>query len=990
MKIGAATVILFLLLFAIVAGWYVPDSGPSLGDLSLWNMTEPGTDVSAYPERVLFPLLYAHHKLIRLCIEPVVQHRLSLWWAGRISVLFAVVALALLYRIAKQRTEAIPALVILVLTAINPIFLGGIMQGMPYAASTVLVVLFMDYLAGFHLRGAGFFRMIVVAIAFLLISPTAWLFLPMLFVALIFGSPKLRSFSYLFALGVLLVVQAALILLAGALLGFGAVFRSLFYYNPWAALTTETTWVPMAALIILATVGWMLRKKIRRRSHEEFAISSTGNLYFVLSILLLIAAASVSLFQIGYPMNAMSIAVPVVTLVLIEGLYQRGRMVTLVSAMALAVVMAALILQQRHQIDTDWRKLLNRDFAHSVMVFPSDDIVTRAFFAVEERPLVRRNGFYIDGAYHNQGTIDGFQYCGIRRLAVSNPGAMLHPCLGAVIDHRAYALIDTTESDGHAAYRFLESHYAKLDQAGRRKKQAMFYFGDRDKFAKALTTAQITELEIPLHPDPRLDETTRAEDFLLQRIDRARNAMDYRINCSRGCIPWLDTGEMEQAQYLCGTSARYTDAVLQTGASFGSITQKGKWEKLQYTVLSCLRKGGAAYRPDTRITNLEAAVHDQGPMIRYLNAAADHARNQKPYVVLTENLLASLLRASKPTQHGLHMPWPTFLPDGGRGPDPELVPAHKPFQRDIALLEPLAFYLRDHPDSENGTKLFNGLRDYLLRDSGFIQGEGSLVGKTEYLVRALHGLAIRARQTNDSAIAHRVKRSVDWLLEHSSRSGKVASRFPIQGKSALTESPGATITLISTMLLLADDNPDYWDAIDRFVRNGLTDWQFPKSNRYAGLFADMPSTFHNPKPPHPSLETTADAIMVMSQLHRRIVERQFDGGPLVVNLLVDHRAGEADINTTVQGETRLVTIITKSSGDLLVRLPKFVQAESLKSEGGIFDPASHTLRFLHLRSGDRVNLKYVLPQTVETFADDEYQWRGNRLETVSGQEIPSP
>ena len=350
-------------------------------------------------------------------------------------------------------------------------------------------------------------------------------------------------------------------------------------------------------------------------------------------------------------------------------------------------------------------------------------------------------------------------------------------------------------------------------------------------FSAAEIDALLAKNETP----PPVDEATVAADWLRRRMALSLRHLLTSLDDRSGDIPYFDvnfeTGAMQVKHAgwdWCDLASRYALAARVLARHIGLPGDAARLPRLEKTILQSIRRDGLAYRRAADFSAVEADLFDQGSVMLYL-IDRYRATGIAEYRAVIEMMIRGLLFRTVRTEHGLRFLYPTYRPDGSRGPAPDNWNEADPCHHGGRLLYPLALFLELVPDSESARRLFDGLANYVRLDAKVFAADGSFAGHAHSRTNTLLGLLIRARQIGDEETARLVRRSVDWLVATTPRWGWVPEFLPAgdrpEPRAARAETDGLA-DLLSLLLLLARDDPAYWDAIERYVRNGLAQAQW--------------------------------------------------------------------------------------------------------------------------------------------------------------------
>jgi len=517
------------------------------------------------------------------------------------------------------------------------------------------------------------------------------------------------------------------------------------------------------------------------------------------------------------------------------------------------------------------------------------------------------------------------------------------------------------------------------------------FSGGKSQLAPALSAAEIARLAGEGNPLQAAARSPAADDAIVRRLQLSVAYLNRTLDDARGCLPFFrheigdGTASLAHANWdWCDISSRYALALLKAGDVLGSLPDRDHLVRLQKTILGTLTHSGLAFRPHSEFSDVEADFFDQGSVMLYL---IERFRRTGSYDFsrLIDKMIESLSSHGGADTDYWVASSPTILPDGTRGPGAENWDHADPCHHGGRLLFPLALYLRQFPVHGPAKTLFARIARQVISRANVFKPDGSFAGHSHSRTNTLLGLLLRARDTYDVVTEQYVRRSVDWLVGVTPRWGWVPEFMPENGtvrpENTRAETDGL-VDLISLLLVLAEKTPDYWDVVDRYVRNGLlaaqfaATWNGPASPDGAFCGFCQPNAFGSSTM---NCCSPAGAGLLADLYHVAVTKT---GNEYLVNLLLDRDAPDVQIGTELRGARWLVKIRTKRSGGLAIRLPAFATSDNVRVAGAA-SPAwqKGLIRLGELPGGAEVTLDFDLPASTETLVVNgvnyRYDWLGN-------------
>lgn len=480
-----------------------------------------------------------------------------------------------------------------------------------------------------------------------------------------------------------------------------------------------------------------------------------------------------------------------------------------------------------------------------------------------------------------------------------------------------------------------------------------------------------------------LDPASDYRPFFILRVDQNKNFSEH--------ADW-DFGDM---------SGRYAEALLLARKMTGTDIGIKQELALRQSLIDTIGPDGLSYRhkkPDAVCFH----TADQASVFLFLLELYESTTDSTVKIYI-ENLINGFSRHAISTAN-----------DGLRFEDALYPKNYKPEQADpnynwdniqffARFLQPLAHYL-NLTDSPAGEKLFHGLSQYIQHESGVFQQEDSTFnGQVHSRASAMTGILIRAQARNDKANRWWVQSYFDFLINRSSQFGWVPEviNFGLGMRDFHTQHSEicAVVDVINLATLLAHDDPDQWELVDRYLRNQLTQTQFTNPS---WLPQDSSKIFNDrafgsfsgyAKPNYWGNETmnccSSSGLKGLYLVWKRMVEKK--GDITYIHLSLNHLTPEVLITSwrPYRGE---VSITARKKGKFALRIPPWVKIAELKVNGKPFEGKWISGQYILLeanQAGQIWLVSYPLIQKTKNFelGSQLYktQWRGNTVVSISPQ-----
>jgi Beta-L-arabinofuranosidase, GH127 len=464
----------------------------------------------------------------------------------------------------------------------------------------------------------------------------------------------------------------------------------------------------------------------------------------------------------------------------------------------------------------------------------------------------------------------------------------------------------------------------------------------------------------------------------------------------------------------CGP--KYWEALVMMRAMTGSQLHEDMEARYKQYMLSCIEEDGLFYckigpqRPwDTSSPEDYANIYGQGRMIRALLAQHDYDGNPEwlKRARKIENRLAEIA-----ISEDNYVYYPTTPGYGDIFSYPKsgwkvtAVPTDASFGIPMYLggtilpLVRLAERLEDEEALELATRL---TRFVLLPESGWMpdgyprgvtpSDHGEYRGHFHGHVMALRGILACGVATNDTGMKEFARDGYEF-----SRNLGISSLGwfeEVAGKHS--HETCCLADMVSLALRLCEAGlGDYWDDVDGYARNHLTEGQFTDLNKMKQINSDL--TADQEKLLERSIGTycgwgtpvalstvlqnccMANGAQSLYSIWDSIV--RFEDTTAKVNLLLNRRSPWLDVESYLPYQGRVV-LRNKQARHIFIRIPGWVDRQEIKC---LLDGQPTELRFLGnylvldpVRSPATVVLTFPIHEEVRTFTLDEYGPRGDEL-----------
>lgn len=449
--------------------------------------------------------------------------------------------------------------------------------------------------------------------------------------------------------------------------------------------------------------------------------------------------------------------------------------------------------------------------------------------------------------------------------------------------------------------------------------------------------------------------------------------------------------------------------------------------RLRERLLDMFAEDGLNYRSDTEHGEPRANMHDQRSVL--LGLVTWYMATEDPEVeAAADGLCAALRRIAVKSGHPhlakqdfWYFPAVEYTPDGWPSRDAiYLGMAVDPAHTSARMINPLAKYY-ELTGNEDAFELAKHFSRHTVEYSGAFNDDGSFNDGTEFRTGHFHSrmvsvtaIARFAMQTGNAAYLNWARTVYDWALSQGTRFGW----FP----SALREDyvhkheTCALVDMVELGIMLANGGyPEYWETVERFVRNHLTETQLlgtdwvddegseadedarrDVGDRSQGAFPGWaaPNDFVCDVGSDPDVMTCciASGTRGLFLAWRNVVTEERD--VVSVNFLLNRGTSRADVFSYLPHEGRVEVVANRDARRLRVRVPSWVDPTTLDvtRSGGPDADVRWDGPFVGLEDvseGERVVLSFPMAEreTTERAADREYrvEWRGDDVTSITPQ-----
>jgi len=521
---------------------------------------------------------------------------------------------------------------------------------------------------------------------------------------------------------------------------------------------------------------------------------------------------------------------------------------------------------------------------------------------------------------------------------------------------------------------------------------------------------------------------------LEERAALAINSLTGCVDVKNNYIPYMAVNLIAKPAVMIhspwdyGSSiGRLVDAFILARQMSGDTSGRDIEEKLQLNLLSLFKNDGLSYRRPSPLNDPNANMHDQRSVLLGLTTWF-MATGEPILKTAADKLCAALKRISLKERDYWCFPSTEYTERGWISRDAIFVgtmvdPAHT----NARIINPLVKYY-ELTGNTDAFELAENFTRHTVYYSGAFNPDGSFNKGTEFRKGHFHsrtvsvaGIARFAQFTNNAFYMNWVKKVYDWILSKGTSFGW----FPgaLIGKGVYHHETCALTDIIEIGIILAQSGyPEYWECVERFVRNHLVetqllraDWVVESDNhkkdtwketyyqvgrRSIGGFAGWaaPNDFVCEKGHSYDIMTCcrAHGVRGLFLAWSNIVTESVKEKRVYVNLLLNRSTQWLDIRSYLPHEGRVDLGIKQDIQELLFRIPSWIPfsaVEVIQFRNGKKvkkQTESWIGPFLKIGSvykNEKISIFFPLRKckTIEKAWDQEFEveWRGDDVISIT-------
>ncbi len=517
---------------------------------------------------------------------------------------------------------------------------------------------------------------------------------------------------------------------------------------------------------------------------------------------------------------------------------------------------------------------------------------------------------------------------------------------------------------------------------------------------------------------------------LEDRAALAVNALEGCVDQDHGSIPYMfvdlvsKPATMSHSCWDYGSSTgRLVDSLVLARAMVGNDEPSDVETALRRNLLGFLHEDGLSYRRRSAFSEPNANMHDQRATLLGLTSWYS-AEGDETARAAADRLCGALKRISLKESDFWYFPCVEYTEHGWPSPDTLYMhTAVDPAHTNARIINPLVRFHRASGNSEALELAENYVRHTVHysgaynRDGSFNDGMEFRNGHFHSRMVSLAGIAKFAQLTGDAFYLNRVKRIYDWALSKSTAFGWTPGS--LRKNKAYHHETCTLCDMIETGIILASGGyPEYWQCVERFVRNHLVEAQLVDTDWVAesdGKAADTPEQtvrrvasrsrggFAGWAAPNDFVCETGHRFDIMTCCSAHGTRALYlawtaavsrEGSRVRVNLLLNRSTPELDVYSLLPHEGVVVVRVKKRIGDLQVRLPRWAPPDAVavernaraSADSGMPVLAGPFLKVGACAEGEDIVVRFpvVTARTTDRAWDQDFdtEWRGDNVVSI--------
>ncbi|MCU4975488.1 glycoside hydrolase family 127 protein [Halobacteria archaeon AArc-m2/3/4] len=523
--------------------------------------------------------------------------------------------------------------------------------------------------------------------------------------------------------------------------------------------------------------------------------------------------------------------------------------------------------------------------------------------------------------------------------------------------------------------------------------------------------------------------------FLRDRATEALNALTQYVDEDADCRPYM-TGDLSDEPAHLGHSGwdfgssvgRMVSAFVLARKLCDTADALDVEERFRQKLLDMFDEDGLNYREETDTSVARANMHDQRSVL--LGLTTWYLESGDPDTkAAADNLCAALKRISVKSGHPhlakqdyWYFPAVEYTRDGWPSEDMMYLGINiDPSHTSARMINPLTKYYEE-TGNRDALELARNFARHTVIHSGSFNEDGSFNDGTEFRTGHFHSRMVSVTSiarfgavTGNAFYVNWAKKVYEWALTQGTEFGW----FP----SALHDDydkkhETCTLTdMVELGILLAENGyVEYWETVERFVRNHLvetqlldTDWIVESEDEaaddaYRNVASRSRGTFPGWAAPNDfvcDVGDDPDVMMCCNASGTRGLFLAWDNavteseGIVSVNLLINNLSEWATVASYLPHEGRIDVTLERDAPELRIRIPSWVDpyTVSLTQDGDdreLGDEGFWEGPFIGLHDvsgGERVSVRFPVDErrTVERAGGEDYtmEWRGDDVMSIS-------